>query len=68
MLNCNKYGHRSFFHDSAARDDQLQTGLFSRIYAHFVEQLKTNDRAYRAFELEYLPTINASLTEIGVKQ
>ncbi|WP_052349641.1 HEAT repeat domain-containing protein [Planktothrix prolifica] len=48
--------------------NQIQTGLFSRIYAHFVEQLKTNDRAYRAFELEYLPTINASLTEIGVGQ
>jgi energy-coupling factor transporter ATP-binding protein EcfA2 len=48
--------------------NQIQTGLFSRIYAHFVEQLKINDRAYRAFELEYLPTINASLTEIGVGQ
>ena len=48
--------------------NQIQTGLFSRIYAHFVEQLKINDRAYRAFELEYLPTINASLTEIGIGQ
>jgi hypothetical protein len=48
--------------------NQIQTGLFSRIYAHFVEQLKINDRAYRAFELEYLPAINASLTEIGVGQ
>ncbi|VXD20574.1 NACHT domain-containing protein [Planktothrix paucivesiculata] len=48
--------------------NQIQTNLFARIYAHFVEQLKTNDRAYRAFELEYLPTINASLTEIGVGQ
>lgn len=48
--------------------NQIQTGLFARIYAHFVEQLKTNDRAYRAFELEYLPAINASLTEIGVGQ
>jgi signal recognition particle GTPase len=48
--------------------NQVQTGLFSRIYAHFVEQLKTNGRAYRAFELEYLPTINASLTEIGIGQ
>jgi flagellar biosynthesis GTPase FlhF len=48
--------------------NQIQTNLFSRIYAHFVEKLKTNDRAYRAFELEYLPTINASLTEIGVGQ
>jgi Predicted NTPase (NACHT family) len=48
--------------------NQIQTNLFSRIYAHFVEQLKTNDRAYRAFELEYLPAINASLTEIGVGQ
>ena len=47
---------------------QIQTNLFARIYAHFVEQLKINDRAYRAFELEYLPTINASLTEIGVGQ
>ncbi|SKB13452.1 hypothetical protein PL11201_510080 [Planktothrix sp. PCC 11201] len=48
--------------------NQVQTGLFARIYDHFVEQLKINDRAYRAFELEYLPTINASLTEIGVGQ
>ncbi|MGL6139691.1 MAG: hypothetical protein ACRC2M_20520, partial [Planktothrix sp.] len=48
--------------------NQIQTNLFSRIYAHFVEQLKINDRAYRAFELEYLPAINASLTEIGVGQ
>ncbi|VXD16848.1 NACHT domain-containing protein [Planktothrix paucivesiculata] len=48
--------------------NQIQTNLFSRIYAHFVEQLKINDRAYRAFELEYLPAINASLTEIGIGQ
>ncbi|OIP73097.1 MAG: hypothetical protein AUK43_01195 [Oscillatoriales cyanobacterium CG2_30_40_61] len=48
--------------------NQIQTNLFSRIYAHFVEQLKINNRAYRAFELEYLPAINASLTEIGVGQ
>jgi hypothetical protein len=48
--------------------NQIQTGLFARIYAHFVEQLKINDRAYRAFELEYLPAINASLTAIGVGQ
>ena len=48
--------------------DQIKTGLFARIYAHFIEQLKINERAYRAFELEYLPAINASLTEIGVGQ
>ncbi|MEA5469206.1 NACHT domain-containing protein [Spirulina sp. 06S082] len=48
--------------------NQIETNLFSRIYDHFIEQLKINDRAYRAFELEYLPAINASLTEIGVGQ
>jgi len=47
---------------------QIQTNLFARIYDHFVEQLKINERAYRAFELEYLPAINASLTEIGLGQ
>ena len=47
---------------------QVQTRLFARVYAHFVEQLKTNKRAYDGFQISYLPMINASLTAIGTGQ
>ncbi|MEA5419029.1 NACHT domain-containing protein [Spirulina sp. CCNP1310] len=45
---------------------QIKTQLFGRIYAHFVEEMKGNDRAYRAFELEYLPMINSGLTGMAL--
>lgn len=48
--------------------NQVKTNLFPKTYDYFLNQLKTNHKAFTAFELECLPTINASLLNIRAGQ
>jgi hypothetical protein len=52
----------------AEYQEQVKTGLFQRFYDHFVEQLKVNQRAFQAFQLDYLLKINQSLKEVATGQ
>ncbi|MGL4500611.1 MAG: hypothetical protein ACRCU2_16200 [Planktothrix sp.] len=48
--------------------NQIKTNLFPKTYDYFLNQLKNNQKAFTAFELECLPTINASLANIRAGQ